>query len=198
MKCITTVESKTWLASIGVGVLGDLDSNTHNLPMEAQVKADESRQEIFCCVPASAGSAEAFSAVILEWFPQGGERLYLLTHWQTYPDRMVPLFESLRRGFGGYGSISETPGALFRDSGNAGVEDQRKPPELDRVALSGMVFLTLCYTWEGYLFSTTCRDFIFLGDGFIRFSSVASARIDEAKSLMNMFELEPLTSSPWS
>lgn len=198
MKSLTAVESKKWLESFGIEVLGDLDSNMNNLPLRFQGEADVQRQKIFCLIPAESGQAEAFAAQILEWLPPGRERLLLLTHWITLPDRGVPLFEFIRRGWGEHRSLSDAPGFVFGGGGSAYVGEEQEPPDIESVVLSGLVFLSLCYTWEGYIASVNCHDVIFLGDDFVQFSSTDAARIDEAKSIMEMFKLQPRTTSPWS
>ncbi len=198
MRSLTVIESKEWLGSFGVEVLGDLDSNMNNMPLGFRAESDAQRQEVFCLVPGEAGSAEVFAAQIMEWLPAGDERLFLLTHWLTYPDRRVPLFELIRRGWGEDRSLSDAPGFLFQSAENENVEERQKPTNANEAILCGLVFLSICYTWEGYIISMNSRDFIFLGDGFVQFSSTDSAKIDEAKSLIETFQLQPRTTSPWS
>ncbi len=184
MKCLTAIESRTWLQSFGIDVLGDLDSGMHNLPLGIREKAAAPRQEVFCLVPQETGPAEAFAAQIVEWVPEGGEQLFLLTHWMTEPDRRASLFESVRQSWGENRSLAGAPGLSYST-------------ESDRALICELVFLSLCYTWEGYIVSANCHDFIFLGDAFVKFSSADAARIDEAKSIMELFKLEPRAASPW-
>jgi hypothetical protein len=171
MKCLTYNESKDWLASIDV----QIDGNRNLLlPMRPE--------NVMTTMPKRAKALSFFSARLADWFPVDCNRLFWLSNWETYPPDQFIIFGKIRLGCGESRAPIEAPGHLFESS-----------TEEENAIMAGLIFLITAFNWEAYIVAENRKDYIFLGDEYVVFSSANVERLKQASEVIADFKLEVIT-----
>lgn len=170
MKCLSSEESRDWLASTNVQIDGN---NNLLLPKRPG--------EIMATMPKRVDNLIYFSARLTDWFPNSFSRIIWLSDWQTFPFQLIP-FEKIRLGCGETRPLVDAPGHLFEG-----------PAEEESAIMAGLIFLVMAYNWSAYVVVKNCMDYVYLGDEYIIFSSADKKKMEEASKLINDYKLEVIT-----
>jgi hypothetical protein len=184
MRFLTPKESNDWLERSGFVV----DRDHGDAVVEpAQV------QRLMVDLPNGSVQLSSFAERLIQWLPAEADRMLWLSYWNTYPAWPLAVFERVRRGCGESRHVIEAPGHVVDafPGGNAASNESDESNESDDNAmLSGLVFLTLCFDWRGYLVAQMPAEYIVLGDAFVGFCAASDERLKEAESIAHTFELK--------
>ena len=139
------------------------------------------------------------SRQLLDWLPQGRERLLLVSNWTDDSIDQPYVFEALRRGAGAQRGLREAPGQIFTASKEPGTDYENRPA-LDVAEESVAMWLTglmLDWTWEGYVAVAGSADAIWLGDGFFRLLAASAESQARAMRLLDGSSLRYTVKFPW-
>ena len=168
MKCLTYAEAKDWLASIDVNIDGN-----RNLLLPIRP------ENIMTTIPKRSNALNSFAARLTDWLPCDFERMIWLSSWETHPPEPFILFGKIRLGCGESRTPIEAPAHLFESSG---VEEN--------AILTGLMFFILAFNWEGYVVAKNHKDYIYLGDEHLVFSSPDGKKMENVSKLISDFKLE--------
>jgi hypothetical protein len=138
---------------------------------------------IMVTMPKTAPKLLFFSARLTEWLQGDSPRLLLLSDWNTFDFQVVP-FTKMRIGCGETRTLAEAPGHLFDTLG-----------EEEAAVMSGLIFSILAFDWYAYAVGRNRVDFIYLGDEYLIFSSVEQKKLDEARELIETYNLNVIQSN---
>src|SRR5260370_27035278 len=140
MKCLTYAESEAWFASFGVKII----ENRH---LSFPVRARKERRMLITDFQIDAPRLIYFLDQLVDWLPNGRERMLWLTSWETYPVNQTIFFERVRRGCNENRHIIETPGHLFESSTHDREDyDNRTAYEHEENAImAGLLLLVVCF-----------------------------------------------------
>lgn len=172
MQCLSHAQAKLWLEEIGLGLERDREVSFVNAKF----------QQVTCTIPCKPLKIAYFASSLVKWLPDGFSRLFLLHEWTTYPLLHSIFFQKLRSADCGTQPIIDAPAHLFMPFVG---DDHGFYTKEETATLSGLLLLSICFGWEGYLVSQTGSSFVILGDGYISFASSDAEKISEARSLVS-------------
>src|SRR6266481_9062935 len=109
MKCLTYAESEAWFADFGVEIV-------RYCHLSFSGWAAKRRCIFVPNIVLDASSLGRPSAELVDWLPNGCERMLWPTNWSTYQPNPTILFETIRRGCNESRHIIDAPGHLFQSS----------------------------------------------------------------------------------
>jgi hypothetical protein len=170
MKCLTDSESEQWLLSASMTI------EPHS-KLRPQWPFTTLMTDVPRCLNLS-----GFASRAAGWISDRAERMLWISNWNTDPPEGLSLFEASRRGWGENRSLFEAPGHIFNNS-----------PD-DSIILASYCCLILAFNWEGFVVAAKDREFIYLGDEYVVFSSSQSEKMNEVTALRTAFHLKEITS----
>ena len=168
MKCLTDSESEQWLLSASMTINGP------------DLRPQWPFTTLMTDVPRSLNFS-GFAKRAAGWISDRAERMLWISNWNTDPPEGLSLFEASRRGWGENRRLFEAPGHIFNS------------PD-DSIILASYCCLILAFNWEGFVVAAKDREFIYLGDEHVVFSSSQSEKMNEATALRTAFGLKEITS----
>lgn len=177
MRCLTYSESEAWFAAIGIKIV------------EYRYTSFSQREAKRRCLflpnlELDISSLGRLCTELVDWLPNGCERMLWLTNWATYQPDPTILFETIRRGRNEDRHIIDAPGHLFESSAyDRGDYDTRTKQDHEENALVwGFLLLIIACQLGGYLV-TPNGDCIEVDDTSIALSSADDVKIAEAYQL---------------
>lgn len=182
MKCLTKIESEKWLASFGVGVTADYSltfamRNRGGYVLRTDLSLGASRLMWF------------FSSIV-DWLPNGCNRMLWLYKWLTYPPDQIVVFENLRQGCGEPRHIVDAPGHLFESSSYRDYESKTGLDIQEDGVLAAMALLMVSFDWEGYILTDSSDAHIFIGDEYLDFFSSDYDKIQQIEKIAKSYDLK--------
>jgi len=183
MKCLTLVECQQRLAPSGVSI----SEHGYFIFPKRQGSAP---YVIKTDLPIGASKLMWFFSALVDWLPNGCNRMLWLSKWLTYPPDQVVVFEKLRRGCGELRHIVEAPGHLFVSSTYENYEGKSDCDVEEDGILAAMLLLMVSFDWEGYLVADNSDDRILIGDEYLEFCSVDILRIQRIIKIAKSYKLK--------
>ena len=182
MKCLTYAESDAWFASFGVKIV-------ENRSLSFPVRARKERRMFITDFQINATRLIYFSDQLVDWLPNGRERMLWLRSWETYPVNQTIFFERVRRGSNENRHIIEAPGHLFESSTHDREDyDNRTAYEHEENAIiAGLLILVVCFNWDAYLVAQGREDYVRIQDNGIMLCSPNDSKIEEASAIARKF-----------
>jgi hypothetical protein len=135
-------------------------------------------------VPEAAVPLAYYSERLVQWLPIGFQRMLWIQTWRIYPPGRLPFMNTVRHGCGELRDIWDAPGHIFETTAYKDYET-RTPRDVEEEAImTGMVLLSMCFDWEVYLLAQGSNDYIYISDGYVRFSSVDQGKLKNAPGLI--------------
>lgn len=184
MRCLTYAESERWFAAIGVKIIKYGYISFSRRPVN--------RRCMF--VPNLALGASDLGRLateLVDWLPNGCERMLWLTNWSTFQPDPTFLFETIRRGCNENRHIVDAPGHLFESSAydRRDYDTRTRRDHEENTLIWGFLFLMTACQLGGYLVAPN-GDCIEVDDTSLAMSSTDDAKIVAARDLMNRFNLK--------
>jgi hypothetical protein len=176
MRCLTSAEFERWLEGAGIRILKDRD-------LSPLVDGSGDRFDVKLPFPGEPVRLPEFCRRLINWLPNGGERLLWLKYWHTYPLDHVLAFENVRRSVGETRHIIEAPAHVFHFSTSQDYE-QRTPTDIESDAMMmNLVLLVMCFDWSAYILARGSNSFVFVDDERVILSAGSQRMEREAKEL---------------
>jgi hypothetical protein len=184
MRCLTSTESEAWFTDIGV----EIDRYGY---ISFSRRATKRRCIFLPNVVLDASNLGRLSTELVDWLPNGCERMLWLTNWSTYQPDPTILFETIRRGRNENRHIIDAPGHLFESSAydRDDYDTRTKQDHEENTLMWGFLLLIIALQLGGYLIAPN-GDCIEVDDTSIAISSTDDAKIRDAYALANRFGLE--------
>jgi hypothetical protein len=184
MRCLTDSESQRWFAAM------DVKTGAHRRILFPQ-PAPKRMCVFVSSLQIEASDVTRFCTELVDWLPNGCERILWLRNWETYPPDQTFLFEAVRRGCKEGRRLIEAPGHLFESSKYDRRDyDTRTGRDHEENALMwGLLLLMIVLNWDGYLVAPT-GECIELDDNSLAISSENEAKLAEAHALVERFKLK--------
>jgi hypothetical protein len=175
MKCFSRQQCETLLRISDVAIAANDDLILAKL-----------RHRITVDVPSRPLNLARFAARLVEWLPDGLQRVLWLSVWQSYPAQAAVLFEKIRNGCGETRPLGEAPCHVFEKFvGDSDIFYN----EAESAILGGLVFLMLTFDWSGYVLSIDNEAHVFLTDGSVVFCTSDKAKLAEVSAVVGEFDL---------
>ena len=184
MRCLTYAESEAWFASLGAKII---ENDEVSFPQ----RAGNRRRMFLPNLVIDASKLMSLAINLVDWLPNGCERMLWLKNWETYPPGRMILFEAVRRGCQENRRLIDAPGHLFQSCPyDRDDYDSRTAHDHEENAIMwGLFLLMIVLNWDGYLVAPN-GDCIELYDNAIVTSSTDDAKIRDANALANRFNLK--------
>lgn len=182
MKCLTYAESDAWFGSFSVKII-------ENRSLSFPVRARKERRMLITDFQIDAPRLIYFLDQLVDWLPNGRERMLWLRSWETYPVNQTIFFERVRRGCNENRHIIEAPGHLFESSTHDRKDyDNRTAHEHEENAIiAGLLMLVVCFNWDAYLVAQGREDYVRIQDNGIMLCSPNDSKIEEASAMARKF-----------
>lgn len=184
MRCLTYSESETWFAAIGIKI-----AKYRYISFSQR----EAKRRCLFLPNLELGISHLgrLCTELVEWLPNGCERMLWLTNWATYQPDPTILFEMIRRGCNENRHIIDAPGHLFESSAydREDYDSRTKQDHDENTLMWGFLLLMIACQLGGYLVAPN-GDCIEVDDTSIAISSTEDSKIAEAHELAARFNLK--------
>lgn len=184
MRCLTDTESEAWFAAAGIKI----GKYRHISFPQGALK----RRCLFLPnLELGISDLGRLCTQLVDWLPNGCERMLWLTNWATYQPDPTILFESLRRACDENRHIIDAPGHLFESSpyDRQDYDTRTKRDHAENTLIWAFLLLIIACQLGGYLVAPN-GDCIELDDTSLSISSTDDTKIREAYELAARFDLK--------